>query len=646
MGARLMLPCRQLVRNILAAAGGGAVLTLAVLLVTCQDLNEMPRLLDEHGWAALWTAAMASLLILALGLVMGRLARGYLLTGIVVMALTIANHYKLLITSTPLDLYELVQVFRLGPIVALNAKSLIITPAIAAGVAVPLAWYALLRWPLRRPLAMDRPWSLGCAGAGAALFLAVFVAGADRLVFTPLQVPLERSFSQSYPYQQCFVPLGIWRSVLYRDDSTAVLEEEYGQELMGWVQRDTDALIAGVEDTASDTRPNVILILSESFFDVTSLPGVEFETDPLADFHALQEEAVSGKFLSRSLGYGTCNIELEVLTGINSRLLAYGDNPLYWPPEELAVFPTVPQLLADQGYYTAFLHMYNDSIYNRQELFSSLGFEDMFFSADLGEIDRRAAAADDYWAYLETKISGAYYGDAYMSELLIDLYEQKQEDGPVFLYAASMENHTPYNADKYEEYDYPFTADLSEEAADVLNAYVQGAAQSSKALGELIDYFSRVDEPTVVIFYGDHRPGLGLEEEGSVYTELGMLEGAVTGAPVDTLRELYSTEYLIWANDPALLRDPVGYGTDTSSNYLGLELLETAGVELPRYWKLLSRMAEESLVYNWSFFISADGRASRAMPGWADSAPFDLMTYALDDAEQERYITDWLGQTG
>ena len=125
-----------------------------------------------------------------------------------------------------------------------------------------------------------------------------------------------------------------------------------------------------------------------------------------------------------------------------------------------------------------------------------------------------------------------------------------------------------------------------------------------------------------------------------------MLEGAVTGAPVDTLRELYSTEYLIWANDPSLLSDPVGYGTDTSSNYLGLELLQTAGSQLPRYWKLVDRMHQESLVYNWSFFVSADGTASRAMPGWVDSTPFDLMTYVLYDAEQEQYIADWLGETG
>lgn len=635
---------QRLLWNLLFSVLGGGLLTLSVLLVTAQSVAELPSLLEGYTKAALWSVLYLALLTFVTGLVMRRLSRGFLLTATVAMALTIANHFKMVITSTPLELYELLQVFQLGPIISLNAKSLYVTPAIVLAVAVALGWFALLRWPLRRMTELNWRWSLSAAGGGLAAFLAVFVVWADPLVYIPLDVPLTASVSQAYVYQQCFVPLGLWRSVLFRDVSVT----DYSQAGMeGTVKSHIETLIADVEDTSSDVQPNIILILSESFFDVTTLDGVEFETDPLAEFHALQEESVSGKFYTRSLGYGTCNIELEVLTGINSRLLSQNDNPLYWEPEMLASFPTVPGLLQEEGYYTAFLHLYNDSIYNRRELFSCLGFDDMYFSEDMAAVDPDAAAAgDDYWDYLDTKISGAYYGDAYLTELLIHLYEEKEDDGPVFLYAASMENHTPYNADKYDQYDYPFTADLSEEATDVLNAYVQGAAQSSKALGELIDYFSQVEEPTIVIFYGDHRPGLGLEEEGSVYTELGMLEGAVTGASVDTLQELYSTEYLIWANDPSLLRDPVGYGTDTSSNYLGLELLQTAGVELPRYWKLVAKMREESLVYNWSFFVSADGTASRSMPGSVDSTPFDLMTYALYDAEQEQYITDWLGETG
>ena len=108
-----------------------------------------------------------------------------------------------------------------------------------------------------------------------------------------------------------------------------------------------------------------------------------------------------------------------------------------------------------------------------------------------------------------------------MTDLIIDLYEQKEADGPVFLYASSMENHSPYSANKYSSCHYPFTskARLSDAAVASLNAYVEGAANSSKAFKALTDYFSQVDEPTVILFYGDRVPGLGLET-GSVYNQI------------------------------------------------------------------------------------------------------------------------------
>ena len=61
-------------------------------------------------------------------------------------------------------------------------------------------------------------------------------------------------------------------------------------------------------------------MLSESFFDVTELPGVEFERRPGGGLpRRLQEQGVSGTFYTHTLGYGTSNIEMEVFTGINSR---------------------------------------------------------------------------------------------------------------------------------------------------------------------------------------------------------------------------------------------------------------------------------------------------------------------------------------
>jgi arylsulfatase A-like enzyme len=101
------------------------------------------------------------------------------------------------------------------------------------------------------------------------------------------------------------------------------------------------------------------------------------------------------------------------------------------------------------------LHTFNDSIYNRTPLMTAIGFEDLYFSDDFAAVDDRAAAADDYWAYMDGKISGMFYSDDYLTDLLIDLYEKKTADAPVFLYGISMENHSPFNDEKYGGvYDY------------------------------------------------------------------------------------------------------------------------------------------------------------------------------------------------
>ena len=379
---------------------------------------------------------------------------------------------------------------------------------------------------------------------------------------------------------------------------------------------------------------------------MTTLPGITFETDPLAEFHSLQAESVSGKFFSRTMGYGTCNIELEILTGINSALLASGDDPLHWSPADQAMFPTVPYLLKQSGYYTGFLHMYNDTIYNRKSLFSQLCFDEMYFNSDFAALDPDAAAAHNLQSYLQEKQSGLHLGDAYMTDLIISLYEQKEDDGPVFLYASSMENHSPYNADKYSSYHYPFTSKnaLTDSAVSTLNAYVEGAANSSKALKALTDYFSQVDEPTIILFYGDHVPGLGLDT-GSVYNQIWNYRGDIYGSTPAVGAEVYSSEYMIWANDPSLLPARAGSQVNTSCGFFGLDILDAANIPLPRFWLLVDAMRNECQAYNRVYFVSKNGKASWTMPSTVNKEPFTQMAAVLADAKGERFLTDWLWET-
>ncbi len=71
-------------------------------------------------------------------------------------------------------------------------------------------------------------------------------------------------------------------------------------------------------------KPNVVLVVSESFFDPTRLPGVSFSADPVPNFHALADAFPSGVFLSNTYAGGTGNVEMELFTGIPSAFLGGG----------------------------------------------------------------------------------------------------------------------------------------------------------------------------------------------------------------------------------------------------------------------------------------------------------------------------------
>ncbi|HPE16267.1 MAG TPA: LTA synthase family protein [Oscillospiraceae bacterium] len=494
-----------------------------------------------------------------------------------------------------------------------------------------------------RPLRLRFRRSLPAAVLSMAALALAFGVFADRLIYTPLGLPLSGLYGQTHVDDLCGVPLGIWRDALSRMKTASLYDysEESMQDTLSAAE--DYAAAAGSGAAAGAEEPNIILVLSESFFDVTTLPGVSYEGDPLENFHRLQAEGVSGAFHTRSLGYGTCNIELEILTGLNTALFPESTDLCYLGGDELSLLDPIPALLRENGYYTAMLHTFNDSIYNRTPIMTAIGFDDLFFSGDFAAVDDEAAAAADYWDYMDGKISGMFYSDDYLADLLIDLYEKKTADAPVFLYGVSMENHSPYNDEKYGGvYDYPADAPaLDTEALAALNSATQGISDADRALGKLTDYFADCDEPTVIIFFGDHRPGLGLSSGGSVYDALGM----PAAGTLERYGTLYETSYLIWSNDPSLLPDTPGSTEDESSDYLGLQILDAAHIPDTVYWGLVRSLSEESLIYTPEYYISASGTLSAA-PAWesGEEDRFSRMGDIIYDAFYgKQYITQALG---
>lgn len=588
-----------------SAFAAGWVLTAVSELITTQSFADAAALLFGFTPRAVATAAFLGLIICTLGFLCRSIFAGGLIVTLSVAGLSFANYYKMLITSTPLYVQDIRLVTQVGGIMELNEASMKFSGESAAAVVIMLLVLVGLFFVSRRFRPRLRE-GLISGLISAILFASLFCvpASVESWFYGPAgSGQAAAQDTQIVHNSRCGVLLGLWRSVVLGGEEELIPEPDE-EELM---LMNAQSWIEELPDTEKDEQPNVIFVLGESFFDVTELPGVSYAEDPVADFHRICSEGVSGKFYTHTLGYGTENIELEIMTGINTRFFSWDDMIYGWEQEKLLTYPSLPQLFSDAGYYTAYLHTFNDGIYNRTALYTALGFQDMYFSGDFAAIDPEAAAAPDYWGYMYGKIAGEFYSDDYLADVTAELFDQKAGEGPVFLWAVTMENHTPYTADKFSSYDFPFESDLGDEAVGVLNAVTQGVADCSEALGKLVDHLAAQDEPVIVVFFGDHRPGTPLESGATVYSELGMCPEDVADWELEDYAELYSTDYVIWSNDPSLLPAEPGSRMNTSSTLLGVEALQMAGMDLDEYWSMCAVVDTVSDGWTWNFFVPQDG---------------------------------------
>ena len=634
-----MLHTAQRLRQALLRRCGGApvVLPVAVVLhalvvalvdqvIVHQSLAVLPTCLTA-GWFW-WTVGLMALFTGLLTFFTRTILPGAILTAVAPTIMVFSSYFKALITSVPLTVQDFLLLGQLGDITQLNASSLHFSPLSLGCILFLVLWLVavcLLLYPVR----LERKVSLW-AGAGCVAAVAlVYGVAANPLIFAPRGVSIDQKLSQATVNRETGVLLGLWRGAL-NQVYMALHEGDTSPEELERAAQQAAELASQEADATVETQPNVILILSESFFDVTRLPGVTFDGDPLETFHSLQQEGVSGTFYTRSLGYGTCNIELEILTGMNTGLL-WGEDLYNMDPQVFSRLPSVPSVLRDSGYSTRMVHMYDDSIYKRTPMFEAMGFEETYFQDDFAAIDPQAG--DE--AYLEGQREGSFYSDAYLSQLLMDLYEDGKGEGPQFLYGISMENHAPYDKEKYDaqELTVAFQSDLKGQAQEMLQAVVQGTHDASEALGQLADYFRDQEEPTVIVFFGDHRPGVGLTDGGTVYSKLGLCSSDYSRWSTQEMKELYSTDYLIWSNDPDYLPGQPGDQVDRGSNYLGVDLLNLAGVEKPVYWSFLQNLSHTRLNDTWVYSLAQDGTLTYRHPTTgSDGEKLDLLSTLLDDA--------------
>lgn len=327
---------------------------------------------------------------------------------------------------------------------------------------------------------------------------------------------------------------------------------------------------------------DVILVLSESFCDLRELPGLTFSKNPLPRYDELlrRDNCYSGTLYTNAVGGGTVRPEFEVLTGLSTEVLPDGATPYEYVDGPLEGYVSNYK---DAGYRAVALHPYEPSFYARNSAYPHLGF-DAFYSHD------------ELYAMRPLEYSSRGYptDDSLVDhiQLLLDGAEE-----PTLLFAITMQNHQPFSPMPQEDITLTVSSDrLSQENLDAVTTYVQGLAAADQMLGRLADYIDRRERPTVLIFFGDHKPTLGANfaayEESGYFSASDPFTFAVRS-------KIYTTPFLIYANrtlDPGLF--PQNTGNQLSTVYLMDAAALCTGFQRTPYMELLLDCFQKAPFYN------------------------------------------------
>ena len=299
-----------------------------------------------------------------------------------------------------------------------------------------------------------------------------------------------------------------------------------------------------IDDTAESTelndisKPNIVMIMSEAFSDISNSESINFDEygDPLEFYNQFinRDDVISGHIVVPNFGGGTSDTEFDVLTGcstkyIDSSQVSY--NFIRKPMEAM------PRLLKNIGYDTLAIHPGYGWFYNRTNVYKNMGFDDFIY------------LEEDFDPSTQNK--GGYISDEVTTQSIIDNFENhvKNNDDPLFEFCVTIQNHGPYE-EKYENLKTNFSTDiqLTDDEKAIYSGYFQGIDDADAQIETLVNYFESIDEPVVLVFFGDHLPGFS---NGMSYFSQFRPDIDLNGNQWQQIKA-YETPFFIWANDVAL----------------------------------------------------------------------------------------------
>ena len=254
-----------------------------------------------------------------------------------------------------------------------------------------------------------------------------------------------------------------------------------------------------------DSKPNITVIQSESFFDVRQLhPGIR--RNILENYDAICAESIQyGKLDVPAWGANTMRSEFAFLTGIKYPDMGFYRYYPYQFIQDLSV-TSIASALGELGYYCICIHPHHATFFGRDKVFPQMGFDEFI---DIGSFE-----GDESF--------GPYISDKAVTDKIFELTEQLTTK-PLFIFVITMENHGPLHLEKTsfkEHQDFyidPLATGLPKNLND-LSVYLRHLKNADQMIKTLTDNYRQSDKETTLCFYGDHVPSMPQVYQETEYT--------------------------------------------------------------------------------------------------------------------------------
>ena len=309
-------------------------------------------------------------------------------------------------------------------------------------------------------------------------------------------------------------------------------------------------------------RPNVICILAESYMDLNSVQGLEFNKDTIP---FTREHGFINMISPRYGGY-TAAVEYEVLTGMTLAFYPPSVIPYtaYYNNESRPV-PSVPLTFKDNGYKTYAIHPNTANFYSRDKAYAMMGF-------------------DEYWAI--DKFNGAeqvknnFVKDSELADKITEIIDDN--DTPVFTFGITMESHATSDT-RFDETTFEVDGELSSAEREDLIQEAEAYRDTDRMIEKLCSYIDTCEEPTILYVFGDHLPPL------SVFGNL---------AYINDVNNKYSTVALCHCNYKDVeLKDR------TTPNYIAAQMVVDSGVPHSSYFDYIYGLRDRIPILHRDFIV-------------------------------------------